>query len=114
MSITNRINKGIATLCMIAALAGCSKNPEHFTKKFDYKGYNAWIEHKNNGRKITLIEKTKDFYKPAVWAQDNENDGRWDRLELVDVPKGHPLEEYASFEKLEQAYQAVTESVNKQ
>ena len=114
MSITNRITKGIATLCMIAALVGCSKNPDNFVEKADYKGYTAWIEHKNNGRKVTLVEKTNGLYKPTVLAHDRENDGRWDILESWNVPKGHPLEEYMSFEKLEQAYQAIIKGMNKQ
>jgi len=49
----------------------------------------------------------------SLVAEDFENDGRFDRIWLFDVPKGHPLEQYVSLDKLESIYRYITKTDKK-
>jgi len=100
--------KTLALLAVIGAgflFGECRDNRQDFTKRgiIDNQ-YNATISINGNGRCINIHDKDSNGY---MIAQDLENDGRFDNLDLVRIPKGSSIENYASFEKLEDEYQKI-------
>lgn len=53
------------------------------------------------------------FKEGSVFAEDIGGDGRFDRLTLLDVPKGSPLEELASLRKFEEIKATLLETQTK-
>ena len=62
----------------------------------DY-GHSRTVIIKDSSSRLTCI--------PSVIAEDYENDGRFDTIEFNLVPKGHPLEQFESLQRLEEVYQ---------
>ncbi len=46
-------------------------------------------------------------YNGYLYARDNESDGRFDEIKLVDVPKGSELEQFATIDKVAEIARAV-------
>ena len=38
------------------------------------------------------------------------NNGRFDNIKLIDIPEGHSIEKYASFKELDEAYEHLKET----
>ncbi|MCH7536197.1 MAG: hypothetical protein IH948_10740 [Bacteroidetes bacterium] len=105
-------NIGLAGVLTVG-LAGCQDTSQDFITEGGYQGYSGVIGIDGHGRWITLLtgDSPNDGY---LRAEDYENDGRFDRLKLIDIPKGHSIEQLANFEDMERAYKYIKEHGDKQ
>ena len=86
-------------------LGGCRDDSQDFEKIGTIEGkYRATIGINGNGRRVSIGDKDSGRF---MYAEDFENDGRLDKLQLIDIPKGSPIEKYASLEAMERVYQEV-------
>jgi len=87
----------------LATLCGCVDTSNFVIKDGKVDNYEARIGIDGAGRHI-VIYGDKRFSEGRLSAVDSDNDGRFDNISLIDLPKGHPLEDYTSVTKLEEAY----------
>lgn len=66
-------------------------------------GYTVRADSVGRLRRISINEGNN--YLTAI---DSDNDGRFDEINLVDLPKGHPLEQFANLNELERVYAEAT------
>jgi len=95
-----RIGIGVALAVAGMGIGGCEKSTD-FVRDSTYKGYVTRIAKDGAGRHVNIYE-GKDS-EQRVYACDRDNDGRFDEIRIY-VPKGHPLENFATLETLEDAY----------
>ena len=88
------------------SLGGCKDTSQYFKKRgvVDSK-YQGIAEVDRGGRHLRIYGDIDEHY---VYASDGNNDGRFDAV-YITVSKGDPLEEYASLEKLEEAYRKIVD-----
>ena len=99
-----RTQSKLATLVLgaLAGLAGCNQHVDSYNKgKVD--GYDAIAFVDGGGRRLTILA-GKEYDNGRLTAYDGNNDVRFVEISLTDLPRGHPLEAYASLDKLEQVY----------
>ncbi len=92
----------LALGALVGAGIGCRDSSKHFRKEGTVNGYRAIAGVDSEGRKLTLWAEGERFH-----AVDVNNDGRFDQIFLRNVPMGSPLENYASIEAAEKAYQNI-------
>lgn len=71
-------------------------------KQGTFESFNVYASDRGDRRYIRLSDSKES--RGSLVAEDFGNDGRFDRINLFGVPKGHPLEKYACLAKLEEAY----------
>ena len=98
------LKKILTGALILGSLGGCSKN-EAFYKEGNFRGYKAIIGCDGEGRKINIYDNEGRLF--GLDEGGNEGDGRFDRINLSTVPKGHPLEKYANPDSLEVAYNQI-------
>jgi hypothetical protein len=88
-------------------MADCQQPGGYFVKTGTFRGYPAKIRVNGMGRIVTI---SRSASEPNIYvtALDRGNDGRFDELRLNHVPKGDPLEGFANFQTLEDAYKEVS------
>lgn len=114
----SNVGGAIALTAMIggAVLGGiraCNERPKY--ERATYQGYNVTVNDDKVFREMFLscpdnTAGEQPFSAPCIEAMDYGPDGRFDIIELRGVPKGHPLEEYANLEKLQDVYQAAVKA----
>lgn len=55
----------------------------------------------------TWNEQARHFEEGVIFAEDLDHDGRFDRISILNVPSGHPLEDLTSVNKLQEIRDAV-------
>jgi len=82
------------------ALTSCRDTSKDWVKEGKFETYTARIGIDGMGRKLALNDKN------GAWllAQDYQNDGRFDMIDLKDSPKGHQFEKLANLITLEKIY----------
>lgn len=92
----------IALGTALGLLGGCADTSKDFKKAGTFEGYPVKTWRAANMTNIR-VEDANDR-RLFIYALDNAPpDGRFDEIKLV-VPKGHPLEQYASERKLEEIF----------
>ena len=102
LSLIRRIGIGMALVAAGAGIGGCRDDAStDFVRDSTYKGYTTRTSKDGAGRRIFISEANdKEKY---IFANDYDFDGRFDAIRIC-VPKGHPLEKYATLKTLEDAY----------
>ena len=103
------ITKFVLPIALVGGLSGCTNRDfsQDFTKHTDYKGYDAIIYISAGKRKLILSERNDPRLGHYLSGEDRNNDERFDSVHLNDLPKGHPLEQYASLDSLEKVYNEI-------
>lgn len=76
----------------------------NYVKKYQERGlpegYKAvFVRFKTTGQVLGIKEnEAKSF---LIWAEDRDYDGKFEKIDTSDLPKGHPLERIATPEGLE-------------
>jgi hypothetical protein len=105
-SLLNRLGVGAGMLASAVGFNGCGDFSDNFLKEGEYDGYEVEIG-KSGGMKYIRID-SKERY--GITAKDvGYDDGRFDEI-FINLPSGHPLEEYANLQKLEAIYDSVNEA----
>lgn len=97
-------------LGILASVGGCKEIVRDTSRDFGKEGkvndYDAVAFIDGEGRHLTIMggDLPDSGY---ITALDRDNDGRFDEIKLRYMRKGHPLETYASLERLEQAYNSI-------
>lgn len=110
--------KTLTTLLLATTLVGCPRDSsKDFAKAGEVEGYEVFVEYSDPSfRKIVIIDRencTDDISCPYVYAEDSAAHGgfgRFDQIDLRFLPLEHPLQEYASLERLEEVYKKVSVS----
>jgi len=119
----------ILALPLVVGMAGCAPdrdNSNDFSKLGTYEGYTVNASMTLEGKKLSIIDANynEGFWggSPYLFALDDGGfdsetgektfypDGRFDNIDFRSIPKGHPLEQYISLDKLEEIWQHVKET----
>ncbi len=102
-----KLKKLITIIGLSIALPGCAIHSNDFIKEGEYNGFYVKAI-KEGDRKKLLVFPSKEESKSFIYSEDIEGDGRFDKLELENVPKGHKLERFIDINELEKAYDHVS------
>lgn len=116
----NKLGISITAILGSGLIVSCSPNKTEemqigHTEKIvrslpEANGYDVRMDRSNALKGYTEIfvngGQFKD-YKGYLYARDNESDGRFDEIKLVNVPKGSELESLATINKVAKITQAV-------
>lgn len=105
--VTSALKVGAVSLVGILPIlsTGCT----YYSKEGSFRGYRVNTSIDGSQRRILIQDPKPEnpIFYIGISATDEDVDGRFDRIYL-NIPKGHPLEKYASLDSLEAAYQSVT------
>ncbi|HLC73776.1 MAG TPA: hypothetical protein VJH20_04035 [Candidatus Nanoarchaeia archaeon] len=88
---------------MLGAVVGCTDSSREVHGVFRDLSISAASQY--GSRRLILEDENS---KAKLWANDfRRADGRFDKIELINVPKGHRLESYTSLDSLELAYGSI-------
>jgi hypothetical protein len=96
-------------------LAGCGGGTDVMPlKEADINGYHVGAV--INSRRIINISDPSLGPNAhfRVYGLDRDIDGRFDEIGLLNIPKGHPLENYANLDSLESMWSRVVETKGEQ
>lgn len=101
-----KLLKTILCVSLIPFLIGCGNNNHYFSKESKYKEYIAKAGVEGRGR-FLIIADGEQCGANFLRADDYNNDGRFDKIQLEFLPKGNPIEKLANLDKLEEIYKEV-------
>ncbi len=101
---------------VLASLVGCTYKTDKPIREVEIDGYNVKVGIIGGKRKIVIEDpntSNKDFpsFPISIVATDYPTNGmgRFDIIDALYVPKGHPLEQKANLQELERMYQEAME-----
>ncbi len=87
-----------------------SKNTENYCTRAKVEGYYMTAAQDNGGRILYIADKERSALSdPHVVAEDNNLDGRFDSIELFNVPRGSPMERFLNLNEAQFLFQKVRE-----
>ncbi|MAG60453.1 hypothetical protein CL619_01575 [archaeon] len=117
--MNTRNTKTLATLLLATALVGCSLRDKSgdYTKLGEIDGYEVVVK-RDFERRIRICD--KDLSKDSIYqscltavdfgSADQPFDGRFDDIELWNIPKDNPIEKYVDLPLLEEIYSYISEN----
>jgi hypothetical protein len=103
-------------LAGMTLVSGCgdefrARHKDNFYKTKNYKGFVGDASIVATRRVINLYDKDSEGKIVArLHAADFPRDGRLDEIDRSGVPKGHPLNDLATFDELDRAYNDIKEN----
>lgn len=100
----NLLNLLICALMLFASVSiiGCQDRDKNFHKEGHFRDF--YLSVSFSGGERTVFLSSDSLGKEYFIAKDYNEDSRFDRIDLFNLPKGHPLEAYVSLDSLEMAY----------
>ncbi len=84
-------------------ISGCIDRSQYFVKNGVIDGYETQAARNENGCVFLMIDEKPNEIS-YLCGLDRNCDGRFDKIDLDSVPKGHPIEKYADIRKISELF----------